>query len=237
MPSTNRTSVATVAALLALGLAQARGGTISGMVRFRDGGVAPGATVTAVLGTKQRKAVTNSAGRYRLDDLAPGRYRLEADLNGFQKAVVEGIVVEPTGSAAHDLVLDSLPPPDPIEDLRHLIRPYAGSQPLECGRHALVQEVRRWIAADEQALRKSVECGLTAASAKRAFWTFTQDQGVDSWIASGLVGTESGVMYRFTYDSAPCGGTGCRSQIRFERCDRPSAATHSNGRSEVRCEL
>ena len=231
----NRSIVVTVVMLLTLGLAQAPGGQILGVVRDRDGGVIPGTTVTAALDSEQRKTFTNSAGRYRLADLPPGRYRLEASLAGFRTAVAEGVILGPTGSVEHDFVLDILTGPDPIEDLRQSVRPFTGSEPLECGRHALVQENRQWLAADEQALRRSVECGLTAASAKRTFWTFKQDQGIDSWIASGLLGTGDGTIHRFMYDSAPCGGPGCSSRIRFERCDKPLAATKSDGRSEFRC--
>jgi hypothetical protein len=125
--------------------------------------------------------------------------------------------------------------PDPVDDLRQSVHRFAGSEPLECGRHLLIQQERRWVAADEAALQKSVECGVSAASAKRAFWTFKQDQGIDSWVASGILGTSDGIIYRYTYDSAPCGGPGCPSRISFERCDNPVAATGSYQRSEFRC--
>lgn len=125
--------------------------------------------------------------------------------------------------------------PDPLEDLRQQVLRYTGSEPVECGRLLLVQEERRWVAADQAALQKSVTCGLTAASTKRAFWAFKQDQGIDSWVASGILGTTNGVIYRFSYDSAPCGGPGCPSRISFEQCDKPVAATASNQRSEFRC--
>ena len=124
---------------------------------------------------------------------------------------------------------------DPVDDLLQHVERYTGSNPLECGRHLLVQHERRWVAADEAALQKSVECGVAAVSTRRAFWTFKQNQGIDSWIASGVLGTDNGVMYRFAYDSAPCGGPGCPSRISFERCDKPMAATSSNRRSEFRC--
>jgi hypothetical protein len=124
--------------------------------------------------------------------------------------------------------------PDPVADMRQYVERFTGSEPLECGRHLLVQVDRRWVEADEAALRKSVECGLAAASDRRAFWTFKQVQGIDSWIASGILGTREGVMYRFDYDGAPCGGPDCPSRIGFQRCDKPAAAS-SPVRSEFRC--
>jgi protocatechuate 3,4-dioxygenase beta subunit len=63
-------------ALLWLAHGQGAVGAITGVVRDRDGGPIPGATVTALRGSEQRKAVTNSAGRYRFDDLPLGSYRL-----------------------------------------------------------------------------------------------------------------------------------------------------------------
>ena len=68
--------------------------------------------------------------------------------------------------------------PDPVADLKQLVERSTGSDPLECGRHLLVQVENRWVAADEAALQKSVECGLAAASGRRAFWTFKQGQGI-----------------------------------------------------------
>lgn len=125
---------------------------------------------------------------------------------------------------------------DPIEDLRQQVLRYTGSEPIECGRLVLVQLERRWVEADEAALQKSVACGAAAASSKRAFWTLKQDQGIDSWVANGILGTTEGIIYRFSYDSAPCGGPGCASRITFQRCDQPSAATGSYQRAEFRCE-
>lgn len=113
--------------------------------------------------------------------------------------------------------------PDPVDDLRHYVHRFTGSQPLDCGQHRLVQQGGDWLAADEPALRKSLECGLAAAAAKRAFWTFKQDSGIDSTILTGIVGTSDGTIYRFLYDNAPCGGPGCPGRISFERCDKPSA--------------
>jgi hypothetical protein len=113
---------------------------------------------------------------------------------------------------------------------------YTGADPVECGRLLLVQQERRWVAADEPTLQKAVACGLEAVASKRTFWAFKQHQGIDSWVANGILGTVDGVIYRFTYDSAPCGGPGCSSRISFERCDKPIAATGSSQLTEFRCQ-
>jgi hypothetical protein len=124
---------------------------------------------------------------------------------------------------------------DPVDDLRQYVLRFTGAEPIECGRHLLVQREREWVAAAETVLRESVACGERAALAQRAFWTFKQEQGIDSWVATGILGTGDGTIYRFSYDSAPCGGPSCASRISFERCAKPVAATAAYQRSEFRC--
>ena len=126
---------------------------------------------------------------------------------------------------------------DPVEELQSHVERITGLRPADCGRHLLKQANGGGpgIAADEDALRQSVKCGVTAAAGRKAFWTFKQDQGIDSWIAQGLLGTSEGIVYRFFFDSAPCGGPGCAGVFNHERCDKPVAATGSNGLSEFRC--
>ena len=64
----------------------------AGVVRDSLGGAIPGATIRVVneaTGAAQ-EAVSDAAGRYRVDDLAPGQYRVEATLDGFEPAVGRG---------------------------------------------------------------------------------------------------------------------------------------------------
>ena len=138
-------------------------------------------------------------------------------------------------SVACGMWLQAAQRPDPVEDLRPYVHRFTGPDPLECGRHLLIRHEGLWVPADEATLQKSVVCGTAAASAKRPFWTFKQDQGIDSWIATGILGTADGTIYRFRYDSAPCGGPGCESGISFRRCDQPRAVTGRYQISEFRC--
>jgi hypothetical protein len=124
----------------------------------------------------------------------------------------------------------------PVDDLLLYVERFTGAGPLECGRHQLVRRDRDWVTADEPALQKSMACGVKAAATNKAFWTFSQGHGDDSWGAVGLLGTGEGVIYRFTYDNAPCGGPGCPSEISFERCDKPAVVvTGSHKESGFRC--
>jgi hypothetical protein len=77
----------------ALAHAQAQ---IVGQVRDESGGVLPGVTVEAtspVMIEKVRTVVTDDQGRYRIEALRPGSYRLAFTLTGFSTVVRENIEV------------------------------------------------------------------------------------------------------------------------------------------------
>src|SRR4051812_5815683 len=82
--------------------ASAQGATqasITGVVRDASGAVLPGVTVEAsssALIEKERSAVTDATGRFRIVSLPPGTYAVTFTLIGFSPARREGI--ELTGS-------------------------------------------------------------------------------------------------------------------------------------------
>jgi uncharacterized surface anchored protein len=61
--------------------------TLFGTVTDSSGAVIPGATVAAINSDARlvRSVETDSHGQFRIDDIAPGSYRLEAQAAGFQK--------------------------------------------------------------------------------------------------------------------------------------------------------
>ncbi|MFL6306019.1 MAG: carboxypeptidase regulatory-like domain-containing protein [Candidatus Sulfotelmatobacter sp.] len=63
------------------------GSALSGTITDPSGAVIPGATVTATNfdATLVRSAQTDGRGQFRIDNIAPGGYRLEAQAPGFQK--------------------------------------------------------------------------------------------------------------------------------------------------------
>jgi hypothetical protein len=63
------------------------GSALSGTITDSSGAVIPGATVTATNfdATLVRTAQTDGRGQFRIDNIAPGSYRLEARAPGFQK--------------------------------------------------------------------------------------------------------------------------------------------------------
>ena len=65
--------------------------SITGVVKDTSGAILPGVTVDAaspVLIEKVRSAVTDERGEYRIPSVAPGTYRIQAELPGFATAVV-----------------------------------------------------------------------------------------------------------------------------------------------------
>ncbi len=82
-----------LALLLPPTLAAQQNATVQGIVVDESQGVLPGATVTATeINTGlQSVAVTTQEGRYRLDSLPPGRYKLRIELSGFASAELADI--------------------------------------------------------------------------------------------------------------------------------------------------
>src|SRR5437870_10718247 len=88
--------------------AQTNTGEISGVVRDSQGGVLPGATVTAEqveTGTKIER-VTDERGRYFLPSLRVGTYVVTAELAGFRRVLRSGVVVQIGQKLALDFSLD-----------------------------------------------------------------------------------------------------------------------------------
>ena len=105
-----RRSLAVAAALLltaAAAFAQTASGTLSGIVTDTSGASLDGATVTArnVDTGATRRALTDSAGRYSMPNLAPGDYEVQVELTGFTTVVRSGVVLTVGGTTVQDVNL------------------------------------------------------------------------------------------------------------------------------------
>src|SRR5262245_30052290 len=91
MPSKLSRVFAVCASLLlaaAPGSAQVDRATLTGVVKDSNAGVLPGASVSVTniaTGVESRQQ-TNQTGDYQIGNLIPGRYRVDAELNGFKKS-------------------------------------------------------------------------------------------------------------------------------------------------------
>ena len=97
--------VALVLAFAAPAIAQIQSGTISGIVTDEQGGVLPGVNVTAQDVDATRTFVTDSNGEYRFLNLAPGPYKITAELEGFTTVVRDNVIVAVGRSVALPLSL------------------------------------------------------------------------------------------------------------------------------------
>lgn len=72
---------------------------INGTVTDQSGAVVPGANVTVTndATSVQTHAVTSSVGVYEIIDLIPGTYTVRVEKQGFEAAVVKGVIVEAGG--------------------------------------------------------------------------------------------------------------------------------------------
>jgi hypothetical protein len=84
-----------------------KGSNISGTVTDMTGAAIPGASV-AVTGSATgtaRTVKTDGAGRYSVDGLAPGNYRIEAQSAGFKRQGLDGVAVTASGPSIANLSL------------------------------------------------------------------------------------------------------------------------------------
>lgn len=91
-----------------LALAQTSGGKILGTAQDSTGGVMPGVSIVVhniATGTS-REAVTNERGQYEVPGLAPGRYRVEAELPGFRRYSRGPITVQVSQETRVDVALE-----------------------------------------------------------------------------------------------------------------------------------
>ena len=73
-------------------LAQVQGGSITGTVKDEQGGVLPGASVTAQAVDATLTFTTNADGQFRFLNVAPGAYKVSVGLSGFT-AVARDVIV------------------------------------------------------------------------------------------------------------------------------------------------
>lgn len=81
---------------------------ITGVATASDGARLPGVTLRLVNEASGQavESVTGEAGRFRIQDLPPGRYRLEAEISGFEPRHIPGILLEPGASVGVEVRLE-----------------------------------------------------------------------------------------------------------------------------------
>jgi len=216
-----------IGALLSLGLViqTPPSGVIAGTARQPDGSVLPGVTITATESDgREYSTAANSQGRFRLEGLPPGTYRVNGTLSGFEPTT---IIIVVTRERATDVTvvlrITPWPVPDPPEFFIHT---WTGPNPRACGKLA--------VHAAESDVQASISCAMAASRRPESFVVIRAWNGTDSNLAEGLLGRPDGAIFKFSYDSAPCGSPACLAQFTLERCEVPTTSL-SQSRVEFGC--
>lgn len=122
----------------------------------------------------------------------------------------------------------------PIEGLRRRIEQVIGSAPATCGQF-LLQEFGRSPASIPE-LRAAVACVQEHQSRTAPAWAVVERQGIDSWVAYGLLVTRDGHVHAFSYDSDPSGGSGFEPRLSTRACPSVRVGEDLVGWAEFRCE-
>ena len=72
--------------------------------------------------------------------------------------------------------------------------------------------------ADPTLFKVVAECMASAYHHHQSFFFLHERRSIDSSVASEIVGTGQGQLFQIWYDSAPCGGPGCRERFTAEAC-------------------
>jgi hypothetical protein len=194
------TILTTLLVLLAMVPTGARqpAGSVFGTISDTTGQGLPGAGIllTAEDG-RVREATTSPLGRYNIDALPPGKYRIEAHMSGFETkvsaiTVVAGNVADWSGAL---LLAGRVIGEASIE--RRVVRE-TGWEAVDCGRHGAPALAPH--------LERSLACALESATLRRPFSVIVQFTAQGGTRAGhGLLAGSDGVIYRFEYERGGLG--------------------------------
>src|SRR5262245_5798890 len=117
----------------------------------------------------------------------------------------------------------------PIDELRSHVERFTGAQAVDCGTFGA--------AVARAQLEQALACATAAIEQGKAFRAFKGQPGTDSWFAEGVFRAREGAVYRFSYQSTPCGGPGCGSRFAIERCPGNSITLVGDPTAAFTCEL
>ena len=106
----------------------------------------------------------------------------------------------------------------PVSDLRAHVERTLGAKPADCGQF-FISQFRQDASAAE--LRRAVACVAEHAANGTPAWIVVQRQGIDSWIAIGLLVGRDGKVRYYSYDNDPSGGGGTEPRFREGTCGAP----------------
>jgi hypothetical protein len=176
--------------------------SISGVLTDTTGRALPGATVAVRSSDIDRRAVTDSDGRYRVDGLATaGRYTVEASMAGFDTKVAT-VTVRPDAQAVWSGALLTGPAFGESSIEREVLH-VTGIDAVDCGRHAG--------SASQAGMRRSLACGLASVRAGRPFSIVVQFPTGAANGSHGVLSGSDNVVYLFEHK-------GREMRLRLQQC-------------------
>jgi hypothetical protein len=117
---------------------------------------------------------------------------------------------------------------EPATRLRTLVEQVVGHEPHDCGqlhrtRQSPLSNRVDSETIDPKAMERALGCARESASKRRPFFTYVSEYGIDSWLASGLMGTKRGQIIRFSFDSLGGG------RLEQDACARPRVDRSRSG--------
>lgn len=186
--------------------------SISGFITDTTGRGLPGATITVVSEDGARRpTVTDSAGRYRIDGLTPGRYSVEASMAGFDTKATVMRVSSGSGALWSGALL--IAPAIGEMSIERQVMRFTGSEAIDCGRYTAL--------ASEATLRRSLTCALTSAGTRRPFSVIAQFAAGVTRGSQGLFAGPDGVIQLFEYEKGDV-------SFRLKPCPSPRVTRRPN---------
>jgi hypothetical protein len=92
-----------------------------------------------------------------------------------------------------------------------------GPAAVDCGTFAgqPYRTARKLSSSDKRAV---AECITRAWKGRKPFVFAVEGAAIDSWVATGLLGTKEGKVKAYWYDSAPCGNDACAESFELFDC-------------------
>jgi len=97
--------------------------------------------------------------------------------------------------------------------VQHHVQRLAGDGALNCGTIPAQP-----LEPDPQLVQVIAECMSGAYRLHQPFFFLREQRSIDSFVVTGIVGTDQGQLFQVWYDSAPCGGPGCRERFEATAC-------------------
>ena len=175
---------------------------VMGHVARETGEALPGARIV-VMDHETREAVTNPLGRYTIDALPPGKYRIEAHLPGFETkvsaiSVSAGVVADWSGAMLIAPLIGEV-------GIEPRVMKHTAWDAVDCGRRPAEAEAHQ--------LEKSLTCIVESARQRRAAAVIVKYTTVVRGGHGLLTGTD-GVIHQFRFGYA-------RLDFTLRRCDSP----------------